>query len=117
MNAPATFAPVTAATDNGLGTLTFTEAGTIWGRLRTVGGFTRLSGTWTAEGVVVAQTDDGRTLHLKAEKFAGAALRGTLVDAEGVLIAIVAYAPKTEGVTSYGLSREPEQPAAVVPFK
>jgi len=111
------FAPVTVTTDNGVGTMTFTEDGTIWGRLRTVGGFTRLSGTWTAEGVVVARAEDGRTLHLKAEKFAGAALRGTLVDSEGVLIAVLAYPPKREGVTSYGLSKEPTQAPAVVPFR
>jgi hypothetical protein len=117
MSNAATFSPVTATTDNGVGTLNFCEDSTVWGRLRTAEGFTKFKGTWTAEGAVTAQADDGRTLSLRAEKFAGAVLRGTVVDSEGVLVAIVAYAPKSEGVTTYGLSKEPTQAPAVVPFR
>jgi hypothetical protein len=117
------FAPVTApvtVVDNGVGTLNFNEDGTVWGRLRSygpTGGFAKFKGTWTAEGHVCAEAEDGRWVTLRVEKFAGAILRGHIVDEAKGDIAIVGYAPKGESTTTYGLSKEPTTSPSVVPFR
>lgn len=114
------FAPITintAATDSGIGTMTFEADGRLWGRFRDgLGGFVRLVGAWTSAGDVAAEAVDGsRVMRLKPSTVAKAALEGEVIMRDGEVIPVLVYPPGRDGVTSYGISRRVES-RPVVPF-